>query len=60
MLLTLVGSVFSLTLRRTMCSIVWGGVDDDDILIWDRDAEEEGLKDGKKGLSWCLGTGKWR
>jgi hypothetical protein len=35
-----------------MCSIVWGGVDDDDILIWDRDAEAEegllGLKDEKK------------
>jgi len=44
--------VFSLTLKRTMCSIVWGGVDDDDILIWDRDAEAEegllGLKDEKK------------
>jgi len=39
MVLILVGSVFSLTLKRTMCSTVWDGVDDD-ILIWDLDDAE--------------------
>jgi len=39
MVLTLEGSVFSLTLKRTMCSTVWDGVDDD-ISIWDLDDAE--------------------
>ena len=58
MVLILVGSVFSLTLKRTRCSTIWDGVDDD-ILIWDLDDAEEGcLKEKKKGLICGCGTRK--